>query len=53
MGPEPDLEPMGLWDPGGHPCHTYCLSSSVLKIDLFSVAFHELQWLVRPSAISK
>lgn len=50
-GPEPGLEPMGPWDPGGHHYHTYCLSSSVLKIDLFSMAFQELQWLVRPSAI--
>ena len=30
--------------PPGHAC---CLSSSVLKIDLFSMAFLELQWLVR------
>jgi hypothetical protein len=44
---------MGLWDPGGYHCHTRCLSSSVLKIDLFSMAFLELQWLVRPSAISR
>lgn len=47
------LELMGLWDPGGYHCHTHCLSFSVLKIDLFSMAFQELQWLVRPSAISR
>lgn len=47
------LELMGLWDPGGYHCHTYCLSFSVLKIDLLSMAFQELQWLVRPSAISR
>lgn len=40
---------VGLWVPG---CATgsHCgLSSSVLKIDLLSMAFLELQWLVRPS----
>lgn len=47
------LELMGLWDPAGCHCHTCCLSSSVLKIDLFTMAFLELQWLVRPSAISR
>lgn len=46
-------ELMGLWAPGGYHCLTRCLFSSVLKIDLFSVAFLELQWLVRPSAISR
>ena len=34
----------GGWAPG-HACR---FSSSVLKIDLFSMAFLELQWLVRP-----
>lgn len=35
------------------PSHTCCLSSSTLKIDLFSTAFLELQWLVRLSPVSR
>lgn len=47
------VELMGPWDPSGSHCHTCCLFPSVLKIDLFTMAFMELQWLVRPSAISR
>lgn len=32
---------------------TCCLSSSTLKIHLFSMAFRELQWLVSPSPVSR
>lgn len=40
---------MGTGAPQGVPSrHTRCLSYSALKIDLFAMAFLELQWLVSP-----